>query len=55
MSIEEIIMQQWTQAEVKAAIEKALENEPEGANRDYWMTDCMVAVRRQLLFPLNDN
>ena len=47
MSIEEIIMQQWTQAEVKAAIEKALENEPEGPSRDYWLTDCMVAEIRK--------
>ena len=26
----------------QAAIAKALENEPEGANKDYWTTDCTV-------------
>ena len=31
--------QHWTQEEVKTAIAKALENEPEGPNKDYWTTD----------------
>jgi hypothetical protein len=39
--------QHWTQEEVIQAIARALENEPEGPNRDYWMTDCMVAEIRK--------
>jgi hypothetical protein len=35
---EEKHVQQWTQKEVQAAIDKATENEPEGPNRDYWTT-----------------
>ena len=34
--------QHWTQEEIKTAIKKALEGEPEGANKDYWTTDCTV-------------
>jgi len=34
--------QHWTQEEVKAAIVKALEDEPEGANKEYWTTDLTV-------------
>jgi hypothetical protein len=34
--------QHWTQEEVRTAIEKALEDEPEGANKEYWTTDCTI-------------
>jgi hypothetical protein len=34
--------QHWTQEEVDQAIRKALEDEPEGANKEYWTTDCTV-------------
>jgi hypothetical protein len=34
--------QQWTSEEIQAAIAKALEHEPEGANKEYWTTDCTV-------------
>ena len=40
---EEPYMQEWTQKEIQAAIAKALENEPEGPNKEYWTTpDCTV-------------
>ena len=40
---EDPCMQEWTQKEIQAAIAKALENEPEGPNREYWTTpDCTV-------------
>ena len=35
-------MQNWTQEEIQAAIAKALENEPEGPNKDYWTTECTI-------------
>ena len=40
--------QHWTQEEVGKAIAKALENEPEGPNKEYWTTDLTVdAVKRK--------
>ena len=35
-------MQTWREDEVKAAIAKAMENEPEGPDRDYWTTGTSV-------------
>ena len=34
--------QHWTQEEVKEAIAKALADEPDGPNKEYWTTDCTV-------------
>jgi len=34
--------QHWTQEEVRTAIEKALEGELEGRNKEYWTTDSTV-------------
>ena len=34
--------QLWMEEDVKAAIAKAMESEPEGPHRDYWTTDCTV-------------
>ena len=34
--------QVWMEEEVKAAIAKAMENEPEGPNQDYWTTETSV-------------
>jgi hypothetical protein len=40
--------QHWTQEEVKTAIAKAIEHEPEGPNKDYWASDLTVdAVKRK--------
>jgi hypothetical protein len=36
------IMQEWTREQVQAAINKALENEPEGPNKEYWTTLCTI-------------
>jgi hypothetical protein len=38
----EACRQHWTQEEVNQAIHKALEDESEGANKEYWTTDCTV-------------
>jgi hypothetical protein len=35
-------MQHWTEEEVKEAIAKALADEPDGPNREYWTTDSTV-------------
>ena len=35
-------MQLWMEEEVKAAIAKAMEHEPEGPDRDYWTTDSTI-------------
>ena len=41
-------MQHWTREEIQSAIVKALENEPEGPNRDYWTTaDCTLQEIRK--------
>ena len=34
--------QHWTQEEVSQAIVKALEDEPDGANKEYWSTESTV-------------
>jgi hypothetical protein len=34
--------EQWTQAEIRTAIEKTLGNEPDGPNRDYLTTDSTI-------------
>ena len=38
----ENMMQHWTEAQVQAAIATALENEPDGPNKEYWTTECTV-------------
>ena len=35
-------MQNWTQEEIQAAIAKALENEPDGPNKEYWTTEFTI-------------
>ena len=35
-------MQAWMEDEVRAAIAKALESEPEGPDRDYWTTETSL-------------
>jgi uncharacterized protein (DUF3820 family) len=40
--------QHWTSEEIKTAIAKALEHEPDGPNKDYWTSDLTVdAVKRK--------
>ena len=48
MKKKETQRQHWTSEEIKTAIAKALENEPDGANKDYWTSDLTVdAVKRK--------
>ena len=38
----ESCMQHWTEDEVREAIDRALADEPDGPNKDYWTSDCTV-------------
>ena len=41
-------MQNWTQEEILAAIAKALDNEPDGPNKEYWTSpDCTIQEIRE--------
>ncbi len=48
MKNKETQRQHWTSEEIKTAIAKALEHEPDGPNKDYWTSDLTVdAVKRK--------
>ena len=36
------LKQHWTQEEVSKAIAKAVEDEPEGPNKEYWTSDLTI-------------